>query len=198
VGYTRPGSTTDIGTHAGLKKVGLDADKDVELVQSGTAQQNRDALLSGAIQGAMQQPPETLVLESKGFHALFDFADLGLPAANAVIAVRRSWLADHRDVAQKYVDSIVQATAREKADKTLTMNVVRKYFKNEDEGQAETTWDYFSKHIHPPLPYPRPEQFTEIVSIGAQTNPKVKDFDVGSILDAAFVKSAEDRGLARG
>jgi ABC-type nitrate/sulfonate/bicarbonate transport system substrate-binding protein len=170
----------------------------VSRVQLGTAQEIRDGLVAGVVQGAMQQPPETLMLESRGFHALFDFADLGIPAANATAVVRKSWLAGHRDIAQKYIDSIVQATARERVDKALTTSVIRKYFKNDDQAQLDATYAYFSQHIHPALPYPRPEQFTEILAITAQTNPQANGFDVSTILDPSFVRSAEDRGLARG
>lgn len=197
IGISRPGSTTDIGTRAGLAKFGIDVDKDVTLVQLGTAQQIRDGLIGGAIVGAMQQPPETLAVEKAGFHPLFDFADLGLPAANAVVTVRKTWLEGHRDVAQKYIDSIVQATARAKSDKALTEGVIKKYFKYDDPAVLDTTYDYFAQHIWPSLPYAKPEQFSQIVEIGAQTNPKVKGFDVNSVLDQTFVKSAEDRGLAR-
>ena len=198
VGISRPGSTTDIGTRAGLAKFGIDVDKDVSVVQLGTAQQIRDGLIGGAIAGAMQQPPETMAVEKEGFHPLFDFADLGLPAANAVVTVRKSWLDGHRDVAQKYIDSIVQATVRAKADKALTEGVIKKYFKYDDQAVLDTTYDYFARHIWPTLPYAKPEAFSEIVKVAAQANPKVQGFSVGSILDSSFVQSAEDRGLARG
>ncbi|HLY64791.1 MAG TPA: ABC transporter substrate-binding protein, partial [Chloroflexota bacterium] len=197
VSYTRPGSTTDIGMHAGLAKIGLDPYKDVTFVQMDTAQQSRDALISGAVQGTMLQPPETLVVEKQGFHPLFDFADLGLPAANATIAVRKSWLDGHRDVAQKYIDSIVQGAAREKADKALAVGVLKKYFKNDDPAQLDETYTYFSR-VHPALPYATPDQFAQIIETGSQTNPKLKDFNVASVLDSSFVKSAEDRGLNKG
>jgi NitT/TauT family transport system substrate-binding protein len=197
IGISRPGSTTDIGTRAGLARFGIDVDKDVTVVQIGTAQQIRDALIGGVIAGAMQQPPETMAVEKEGFHPLFDFADLGLPAANAVVAVRKSWLDGHRDLAQRYVDAIVQATVRAKADKALTEGVIKRSFKYEDPAVLDTTYDYFAQHIWPTLPYAKPEQFSAIIDVAAQTNPKVKGFDVSSILDPSFVKSAEDRGLAR-
>ena len=49
----------------------------------------------------------------------------------------------------------------------------------------------------PSLPYPRPEQFSDTVAILGQKNEQLGKLDVATALDTSFIKSAEDRGLAR-
>jgi hypothetical protein len=41
--------------------------------------------LAGAAPGGVSRPPESLSLESKGFHPLFDLAEHKLPSVNTCI-----------------------------------------------------------------------------------------------------------------
>ena len=197
VGVTGVGSSTDIATRVGLHRVGLVPDKDVSIVSVGSISSLTTALLNGAVAGGMGHQPDSAVLEAKGFHALFDLASERLPFANNAIVVQRAYLAAHRDVVQRYVDAIVSAIAREKKDKAYTVTVMKKYFESKDDAAMGATWDYYAKLVRPELPYPRADQFTDLVIELAKRNDKVKQVDLAKLLDAAFVQSAGDRGLSR-
>lgn len=197
VGVTGVGSSTDIATRAGLPRVGITPDKDVTIVSVGSVTNLTSALLSGAVAGGMGHPPDSVVLEAKGFHPLFDLATLNLPFANNTIAVQRSYLQAHREVVQRYVDAIVQAIAREKKDKPFAVTVMKKYFESPDDAAIGATWDYYAKAVRPELPFPRSEQFADPVAELAKRNDKVKTLDLARILDPSFVQSAQDRGLSR-
>jgi NitT/TauT family transport system substrate-binding protein len=198
VGISRVGSSSDIATRAGLKKLGLEADKDVNIVQIGSLQARTAAIQSGAIQGSMASPPDTVTLEAAGFHPLIDLAALELPASNNTIVVGGPWLAGHHDEVQKYVDSLVQSIARLKKDKPFAYDVIKKYLKLDDQKLLDATYDYYIAKVTPSLPYPKPEQFTDTVAQIAQKNPKAKTFDLNKLLDTSFVQSAADRGLDKG
>ena len=196
LGVTRPGSTTDTGTRDSLRKIGLVPDKDVTIMPLGASKTATVAgLLNGVVQGILQQPPDDLEIEDKGFHALYDLATMGLPSAAAVILTQRSWASAHRELMQKFIDSLVQATALEKKDRALGERVVRKYYKTEDERLIKYAYEYHSA-IHPPYPYPRIEQYQTITANIKQQNANAKDFNFDKVIEPSFVKSAEDRGLA--
>ncbi len=197
VGISSFGGSADIATRVGLKQQGLDPDKDVIIVAVGSHENRTAALIAGSIQGGVDDPPDTLKLESKGMHALFDLAAQKLPAANTVIAVQRSWVTTHRDIAQRYVDSIVAAIARAKRDKAYTIGVLKKYFRSDDENAMSVAYDFFMKEVTPSLPYPKVEQFADAKAVLGQKSEKVRAYDVSKLLDPTFVKSAEDRHLNR-
>ena len=93
IGVATLGGSADIATRVALRQAGLDPDKDVTIVATGSAQNRTAALASGAIQGGMVGgPPETLELESRGLHPLMDLAALKLPTANTSVIVQRAWL----------------------------------------------------------------------------------------------------------
>ncbi|HLQ34162.1 MAG TPA: hypothetical protein VK457_15865 [Chloroflexota bacterium] len=50
-------------------------------------------------------------------------------------------------------------------------------------------------NLFPSAPTIKTEDFADAVTVLAETNPKVKDFDVKKIIDNSLVQSAVERGL---
>jgi NitT/TauT family transport system substrate-binding protein len=195
---SRAGSTSDTVTRLGLKKLGLDPDKDVSILQMGSLSARTAAMKSGAIQGSMTLPPDTIVLEDAGFHPLLDLADLKLPSASTGVVVQGAWLTSHRAEAQKYMDSIISSIARLRKDKPFALDVLRKYLKLDDQRLLEATYDAYVGKSLPSLPYPKPELFGDSIAQLSEKNPKAKTYDLNKLLDPSFVQSAADRGIDKG
>lgn len=198
VGVSKFGSASDVATRVALNKMGLMPEKDVTIIQVGTTQNRAAALQSGAIQGAVSQPPESLGLEKQGAHTLFDLAAQHLPGANGSYGLQRAWAADHHGVVQKFIDSLVEGTARMRSDQAYSLAELEEYYKSSDKAAMQATYDFYKSEIIPPLPYPKVEQYDNAKQQLASSNDKVASFDVASMLDASYVQSAADRGLGRG
>lgn len=195
VGVSNLGGSSDVATRVALPKIGIDPAKDVTIVSVESHANRTAALLSGALAGAVDDPPDSVSLEAKGLHPLVDLASLKLPAANTVVVVQRSWLSAHHDAAQKYVDSIVEAIARMKKDKAFTIGVLKKYFSSNDDKAMEVAYNFFTTEVTPSQPFPRVEQWADTKSYLGQKNSKIQAVDVNSMIDTSFVKSSVDRGL---
>jgi len=197
VGVSSPGSSADVGTRVALRKVGLDPDKDVTIVRVGDVPTRAAALVSGAIQGTVLNPPETRLLETQGFHPLFDLAALKLPAVLQTAILQRSYAASNQETVQRYVDSIVQAVARMRKDKAFTVGVLKKYFKSDDDPAMAATYDFYVGEVIAIQPFPKPELFADAIAELSRKNEKVRGFDARTIIDASFVQKTVDRGLAK-
>jgi len=195
VGVSSVGSSSDIATRAALKKMGLDPEKDVTIVPVGSAAQRTAAMLSGAIDAGVSQPPDSLAVEAKGFHVLYDLASQKLPSANTSVVVTRSFLTANKAVVQRYVDSLVQGIKKMKADRPFGIDVLKKYFKSTDDKAMAATYDFYAKLVTATQPFARPEMFADAQSILGASNAAVKSYDVTKMLDTSFVQSAVDRGL---
>ena len=197
VGVSQPGSASDIATRVGLRKQGLEPDKDVTIVPVGSSQNRTAALRTGAIQGGLDQLPYSLILEQQaGLHPLFDLASLKLPTVNNGIVVQRSYMNSHRDVVQRYIDSILEGIARMKTDRAFAVGVLKKNLKLDDEKALSLTYDNAVKNLFPSVPNVTKEQLADSVEVLSVKNPKVRDYDVSRMLDNSFIKCAADRGLA--
>jgi NitT/TauT family transport system substrate-binding protein len=193
IGVSNIGSSSDIATRVMLSRVGLDPDNDVTIIAVGSLSNRMAALLNGAIDGGVAQPPDQLALEDKGFHVIYDLAAQKLPSVGTAVVVQRSWLNSNKDVAQRYIDSMVQAVAKSRADKETALTVLQKYLKTDDQRGLGVTYDFFVGQVTPQYPLIKPEQFTDAIKYLSASNEKIKDFDLSTILDNSFAQSAFDR-----
>jgi NitT/TauT family transport system substrate-binding protein len=195
IGVSSVGSSSDIATRAALKKMGLDPDKDVVILAVGSAAQRTAAMLAGSIDAGVSQPPDSLAVEAKGFHVLYDLASQKLPSANTSVVVTRTFLNASKPVVQRYVDSLVQGIRKMKADRQFGIDVLKKYFKSTDDVAMAATYDFYAQLVTATQPFPKPEMFADAQTILGAKSDKVKNYDVTKMLDTTFVQSAIDRGL---
>lgn len=195
IGISSPGGSADIATRKVLAKFNLDPDKDVTLVALGSHEQRTAALLAGSIQAAVDDPPNLAKLRDAGYHSLYDLAGEKLAAANTTIVAQKAWVTANKTAMQRYVDSIVTSVARMKKDRAGTIDVMKKYFGTTADRGYDEAYDFYLNEVTPALPFPKPELFADAQATLSKTNPKVKDLDPKTMLDASFVQSAADRGL---
>jgi NitT/TauT family transport system substrate-binding protein len=197
IGITTAGASYDTALRIILPKFGINPDTDVTLITTGSIPNVTAALFSGAIDGAplVVTPASFKAVEQGGFHEVFDFAKEGGAYPGDVTVVRRDYVIQHRDVVQKYVDSIVQGVARFKADRAYAIQVGKKYLDEPDEALVARTYDYFVQTVTPSQPFPRPEQFTDVLDALMKRQENARNIDLNRVLDQSFVQSAIDRGL---
>ena len=196
IGVATLGGSADIATRVALRSVGIDPNKDVTIVATGSAANRTAALLSGAIQAGMAGgPPDTLELEAHGLHPIMDLAALKLPNANNTVMMQRTWLDANRAVAQRYIDTLIEATGKLKKDKTTSVAILKKYYNSDNEVGMTASYDFFTEEVLPNLPFPRPEQLKDSVEQLGASNPKVLEVKLDRLLDPSLVQNAADRGL---
>jgi len=195
LGVSSHGSASDIATRVALKKEGLDPDKDVSIITVGSSTNRTAALQSGAIQGGVDQPPSSYLLEKQGLHPLINLAELKLPTVNNGIIVQGAWLKSHRTEAQKYIDGVVMGIARAKKDRAYSAQELAKYMKLDNNDDIKRAVDYGADNLWASQPTIKKEDFADAIDVLSQTNPNIKNFDVSKILDNSLVESAVQRGL---
>jgi NitT/TauT family transport system substrate-binding protein len=197
IGVPSAGSTGEVAVRLALPRFGLDPLKDVTMVYLGSPQARVPALLGGSVDGSPITVPDNVKLDSSGFHSLFDISQLKLEAVTQVVQTQRSWLANHRDAMQGFIDGLVEANVRIKKDKPFALEMMRKHLKYDDERMYEMSYDYyFAEGAIPTLMHPKPSQFADSMTVLGEKNEKVRNLDLGKILDPSFVQAAADRGLA--
>ena len=195
IAITNPGASFDIATRVLLQHEGLDPDKDVTFVKTGSVANVTAALLSGNVDAGLANVPDTLKIEAAGLHPLFDMSKLGLPSSVDLLVAQRAYVSSRHDAVQRVVDSLVEALAREKQDKPGAVGLLKKYLESQDQAGMEAAFDFYTTSVLPALPAPKVEQFADAQRTTAAVNPKAADVKVESFIDPSFVKNAADRGL---
>jgi ABC-type nitrate/sulfonate/bicarbonate transport system substrate-binding protein len=144
IAVTRIGTTTYFGGLATLAAAGLERDAAV-FVQTGGQGEALAALLSGNVSSAMLAYPHNLIARKAGFHRLMNLAETeyGL-FLSAGIVVREPWVKDpaNRKVALSFLQGFTDGINRVKADAGVSVRLLRKYTRIDDESALQSTYDW--------------------------------------------------------
>src|SRR5579859_3163740 len=118
------GSSSDTATRISLRAKGLNPDQDVSIVAVGSLENRMSALINGAVDAGLGSPPETLKLEDGGLHPLYDLSQIDMPPLAQCLIVKRSTITTQRDLVQRVVNAIVEATAVQKSDRQISQKTL--------------------------------------------------------------------------
>ncbi len=194
LGIQRFGDTAHYGLLRALERLGLDAKRDVRIIMSGNQTARLAAMKQGIIHGTMVNPPTKLIYEKEGFKELLDLAQLKIPFAGNVYAVRRALIERNRETLERFMMAVVEGIHRYRTDKEFALKVIRKYIRTQDPAVLEVAYNGYEQ-VMPALPYPSEESFKVALEVLAQEIPKAKEIDLRRVLDRSFVQKAETAGL---
>ena len=200
VGSGEPGSSQDRITRETLRRLGLDADKDVTLVPFGSRSILRlNALVKGEIDATTSNEDNIFDLERRGeidkVRVLADNDSLKLfIGAGVDFAVRRGLLASSRDVVKRFVQALSEAIALARRDRAAADDIYRRYLKVTDPVLLEFMYRTYVQHAIPEKPFPKLDN----VALGIAelaTKPGLKGKSAESLTDMSLVVELEREGF---
>jgi NitT/TauT family transport system substrate-binding protein len=117
VGISTFGSATDVALRLALKKWGLKADSEVNILQMRGVPEILPALASGSIQGGVLSPPTNMIAIKAGFKELSYLPQLGISFQHTSLATTRRYLDKNRTTTMKALMAYTAAIERIKTDK---------------------------------------------------------------------------------
>src|SRR5712692_2145831 len=125
VGVASKGGSSEVAANQAIEKLGLKL-TDVSILSTGSVANLTAAMLAGQVYAGPGHPPDTAALFKAGYKVIMDLASQKVPAVENCTIVTRKYASEHKDVIQKYVDSLVQAIVAMKKDKAGTLPVMQK------------------------------------------------------------------------
>ncbi|HEX9453288.1 MAG TPA: ABC transporter substrate-binding protein [Candidatus Binatia bacterium] len=132
VGISRFGTTADYGARIGIKKLKLQAQKDVTLIQIGDTPARIGGMLSGAIEAATLNSSEKELALRYGFHVIADPADVEFPS-NAVVTTRALMKTNREDV-KRFLRGLVDVIQFSKTQPERTKKLLQEIYRQNDDG----------------------------------------------------------------
>jgi NitT/TauT family transport system substrate-binding protein len=197
VGVTRIGTTTHIFMKLALRSAGMDAERDVQILQTGGVPETVAALQSGGIFAGVGGPPGHLRALAAGMHIVADLAELGIPWPFGGAVTTRSHVAAQPDRVRRFVRAYTEAVHLLRTDRERSVNVIAKYTELSDRAIAEQTWEiYRDRYALPPLPDLAAMETVVQEELGL-TNPRARDVPPREFYDDRFVRELVDSGFVR-
>jgi ABC-type nitrate/sulfonate/bicarbonate transport system substrate-binding protein len=187
----RLGDYTDFRARKVLERYGLEAQKDVFLLQIGGQTGRFAALKSGQVQSTFVAPPLTLLARKAGFRLLIDLAELGFPSTSGSLVVMKS-TADRNE---KEVYAVIRAISRAlrtfKSNKDAALRSLSRFMKVTDSEALEETWRSHAK-IYQDIPAPAIAGIKMVKDFLGQSDPKIARLNVEDIVDSRFVNRLKE------
>ena len=197
IGITTFGSLPDVAIRLVLKQWGMNADKDVKLVQVGRMTDMVVALSGKKIDAGVISDPTSFQAEKLGMRRLLDMADVDVEFANVAVAVGRAYTKSHREVVMRFLKAYVEGTRRFMTDKEFGIKALRKYTGTQDQEILSKTYDLFaSKYIkkNPTLSLKGVETTLAMI---ADRNPKAKGRRAEEFVDTSLMEELEKTGFIK-
>jgi NitT/TauT family transport system substrate-binding protein len=191
-GITTFGSTSDQVIRLALKQFGLEPNKDVALLSFGAQPEAFAALQSGAVQAAPLTYPLYAIAAKLGMRELVKISELGFEDINGTVITTKSFLAQQRDAALRFMRSFIRGMHRYRTDKEFSKRVLGKYGKITDDELLEGAWQDYAPAIQKnPRPSLKAIQFLVENQFKDKTPlPKPETF-----VDASLIDQLEKNGF---
>lgn len=195
VGVTRYGSATDFAMRYALDKYGLDANKEVAILQLGNVPALLAALEAGKIQGAMLSAPTSLRAKKMGFPMLADLQMLGLEYQHTSVATSRALIKSKPDLARDFMRAYVEGIHYAKTHRKETLDVLAKYLRTDDREVLDDTYESIVQTLVPEKPYPTVKGVQIILRELGAKDPAARSARPEQFIDASIVKELDGSGF---
>jgi ABC-type nitrate/sulfonate/bicarbonate transport system substrate-binding protein len=191
IGSGRPGAINDILLIYALKrKLGLDPNRDVKLVNLGETPAILPALERGIVDAAMLTTPARLLAKKMGFRELVDFDELGVEYPYVGISTLKANVKKNPDVTLRLVRTLTDSIQIFKSSKERGLAAMKRYLRGASDEMLEETYSYFSTRM-PRYPYPSVEAIRTALDMMADQFPQAAKVDPHEVGDPTFVKQVE-------
>lgn len=194
VGVTRFGASTDFGMRMLLSKYGLEASKDVPLIQIGGMPELTTALTKRTVYAAPMSQPMVYVAQQAGLHMIANLAKEDIPFMHIGLTTSRKWMREHRPQAKAFIRAYGQAIHFMHTHKEETRAIFAKYTKIKDQGMLDGSIQYAYDFMEK-IPLVKSQAFQVTLDQIAKTNPKAKQAKPEQFFDNSLVQELVDEGF---
>ena len=193
-GISKLGDSSDTATRLILRKLGLDPERDVTILQVGNSPERYAALVAGGIQAAIADPMDVVRAERDGFTVLADQEALGIEYAGTTIAIRAPYLQEQPAVVRQFLLAVVEGIHYYKTHPDDAVAVGGKYLQSDDTEAMRSAVQVFSRVLMPDKPFITESSMRPIMAEVAQSMPAASDAPLARFVDNNLLEELDRSG----
>jgi len=188
-------TSADFAIRLGLKSIGLEPDKDVNLRVVGATNLRLIMMQQKQADFTIISTTEREEAEKMGLKVLADLASKRIPYPHSGLISSQKLLRENRDAMLRFGRATVEAIHFFKNNKPQTIAILKKYAKT-DLSTLDSAYTYIKGAV-PDLPYPTLEGMKTILNEMGRTRPEVLKYDAASMVDGSIIKAIDDEGFLK-
>jgi ABC-type nitrate/sulfonate/bicarbonate transport system substrate-binding protein len=181
-----------IASQVALRKLGLNPDKDVTMLQVGGSPQRLAALQSGAVQAAALDFMSGLRLSKLGYTVLSQVS-LNYPYLGPVVSGR--FLRENPAAAEAFLKAFVEAIARFKQNREEGVKALARYMKSNETDVLNKAYDFIATEFYAENLEPDAKSFQELVDEIGDREPLAKKATIAQVFDMTIVRKLDKEGF---
>jgi NitT/TauT family transport system substrate-binding protein len=191
---SRIGSADHTATMFVLPRLGIQPDKELNIVQVGSVPARFAALVNGSVQGALLIPPETVKAKELGYRVLSNFAEIEINYQQNGVYTTRNLIAKRPDMLRRFAIAYSEGNHFIHTNAEGTQRIMRKYLQGDEKAIREAYTEVVLKAT-PKIPYPSKPGIQTLLDFLAKTSPETANAKPDDFIDVRFVKELEDNGF---
>jgi NitT/TauT family transport system substrate-binding protein len=194
IGISRFGSGTDTAIRLVCKRFGLDAAKDLVILQGGTQPSRLQALSAGSLDATLVSPPLDLTAKKQGLNILVNIAELGIRYPQLIVETSDRFNREKPQVVKNFLKGFLEGVRYAAAHKEETKKTITKYLKTSDPEILEATYNSFMQ-VTDYSGFPDLDGIRNAIDEVAQRVPAAKNKKPEEFVNLRFLKELEAEGF---
>ena len=192
VAINRIGDVSAYGSQLALRKLGLNPDKDVTMLQVGGSPQRLAALQSGSVQAAAMDFMSGLRLAKLGFPILVQL-NLNYPYLGPMVSGK--FLRENPAGAEAFVKAIVEGIARFKRNREEGIKALSRYINSNETDVLNKAYDFIANDFYAENLEPDPKSFQDLMDEIGEREPLAKKATIAQVFDQTIVRKLDKEGF---
>jgi NitT/TauT family transport system substrate-binding protein len=192
VAINRIGDVSAYGSQIALRKLGLNPDKDVTMLQVGGSPQRVAALQSGSVQAAAMDFMSGLRLAKLGFPLLVQL-NLNYPYLGPVVSGK--FLRETPSLAEAFVRAYIEGIARFKRNREEGVKALARYMKSSETDILNKAYDFIANDFYAENLEPDAKGFQDLMDEVGEREPLAKKATIAQVFDLTIARKLDKEGF---
>jgi NitT/TauT family transport system substrate-binding protein len=195
IGVASFGGSADFAGRLGLRRFGLEPDRDYALFQTGGVPESLAALQSGGVQAAVLSAPTTLVARKAGLSPVLDVTSLGIEYVFGALSTDRAFLAQEPETTRRLLRGLLEGIHFAKTDPAATKQLIAPEYKTDDPEVLDETYALAVERMLARVPYVSPAGVKTVLDDAATDVPAARTLSPEQLIDNTWLAELEASGF---
>jgi ABC-type nitrate/sulfonate/bicarbonate transport system substrate-binding protein len=194
IAISRFGGAAHYAVRLVLIRMGLDPDKDVQILQVGDESLRLSALRQGVVDATVLTPPSNLTARNLGFRVLTSLQEAGINYSFDTIFISREYGAKNRETVIRFLKGFLDGIATMRKNRSESIATLKKWTRLSDQNALDETYRIFVEMI-PVKPFGTDEGWRNLLEVLAVTTPRAKQLESKELFDYSYLREIDKSGF---
>ena len=196
-GVSRFGSLTDLGLRKAVDEFGLDANKDIKMIQTGGVPEILLFMQQGVIKGGLISSPTLEKAKELGYKEFMNLGELKFRYPGTALVTTDSFIRSRPQTVNRFLKATLEGIKYAKSNPDYTIRILGKYTRTTDTKLLASAFKSYVLGYIRDIPTVTQAEMEGVVEDIATRNPKAKSVDARQFYDPGPLDQLAKEGFIK-